>query len=191
MKIRSNQYIQLDYTNSKRKNTCTINKDWFACFSFLDFRDEQDKGKKITHLFLYWFTQSQSYIQFTKTTWANKQQVFESHKNIIPNIVTIPLINLELHLEHYKGIRTKKPDGGSPYPTKHVFFKLQPSQNGSKINQDLQSTIATVWFKEREFSKSVWLFFALRNLNSYLISLKTSLYNLIVIVNEFKKLIYP
>jgi len=31
-----------------------------------------------------------------------------------------------------------------------VFFKLQPSQNASKINQDLQSTATIVWFKERE-----------------------------------------
>ena len=25
--IRSNQYIQLDYTTKQRKNTCTLNKD--------------------------------------------------------------------------------------------------------------------------------------------------------------------
>ena len=40
---------------------------------------------------------------------------------------------------------------------------------------------------EREFSKSVWLFFTLKNSKSYPISLKTNLY--ILFVSEFNKLI--
>ena len=56
IKIRSNQYIQLSYTTRQRKNSCTLNKDWFKLFSW-ELDDEQDKGKKITQLILYWFTQ--------------------------------------------------------------------------------------------------------------------------------------
>jgi len=47
-----------------------------------------------------------------------------------------------------RGTRTSKPDGGCPYPTIHVFFKLLTSQNVSKI---FKTRFAVVYCRERAF----------------------------------------
>ena len=78
------------------------------------------------------------YKSYTKITLLNKEthKIFDSQ---------LPCKNHTYRPEitsgkTTRGTRTSKPNGGSPKPTIHVFFKLLTSQMAFKINQDLQST---------------------------------------------------
>ena len=82
------------------------------------------------------------YKSHTKITLLNNKthKIFGSHKNLDTHPARITNRHEITSGKPTRGARTSKPDGGCPYPTIHVFFKLLTSQNASKINQDLQNT---------------------------------------------------
>jgi len=118
------------------KNTLNHTKERIAWFSwvFKEIQNEWDEGERIAQLFLYWFTQSQSYIQFTrqlepgfhyiqkfyklhtKIILLNKetQKTFYSHKNLDTHPARIIVIDLKSHQAPTGGTRTSKLDGGCP-----------------------------------------------------------------------------
>ena len=124
-------------------------------------QSEWDEGKRIAQLFLYWFTQSQSYIQFTKTTWAwfplyskvlqikhqdytfehNAHRNFDSHKNLEPQPTRITLADLKSHQANHPDAQER--------PNLMVAVPSTPYMCSSRYSQAKMPPRSTKIFKHK------------------------------------------
>ena len=158
----STQYFWQVYSLRLHKNTLNHTKDQIACFSwvFKKIQSEWDEGKRIAQLFLYWFTQSQSYIQFTRT-WAwfplyskflqitHQDYTFEQQNSqdfwLTQNLHTHPT---RITLTNLKSHQANQPEA-QEHPNLMVVVPSQPYMCSSTYSQAKMPPRSTKIFKTR------------------------------------------
>jgi len=134
----------------------------------------------MAQLFLYWFTQSQSYIQFTRTAWAwfplysnvlqitnqdytfehKTHKIFDSHKNLEPQPTRITLADLKSHqanhpeAQEHPNLMVAVPS--IPYMCSSSYLQAKMPPKSTKINQDLQTTSSS-YVLQRENASQRWM----------------------------------
>ena len=152
-------------------------------------------------MFLNWFTQSQSYIQFSRTTWAwfplyskilqikhqdytfahKAHKIFYSHKNLELQPTRITLADLKSHQANHQEAQ-ERPNlmvvvPSTPYMCSSSYSQAKMPPRSTKINQDLQTWVAVVYYRERTLPRGESHDFVQKNSDSHLGSRKHILYS--------------